>query len=54
MAPDLRDIRQLGDLAVTTCEATVTGLMSDGSVVTTTTTEVARRQADGRWPYAVA
>ncbi|MFE5284551.1 nuclear transport factor 2 family protein [Nocardia sp. NPDC056611] len=47
----LRQIHTAGDIALLSSDATVTGLASQP--LTTTTTEVARRQPDGRWLYAV-
>jgi len=35
------------------CRAKVHGLLPDGELLATTTTEVARRQPDGRWLYVV-
>ncbi|WP_149183631.1 nuclear transport factor 2 family protein [Streptomyces sp. TRM49041] len=48
-----RNSHTAGDLAVLSSVATVTGLAPDGAPVTTTTTEVVRRQPDGRWLYAI-
>ncbi|MFI5753353.1 nuclear transport factor 2 family protein [Streptomyces sp. NPDC051644] len=47
----LRKIHRVGDIAVLSSSATVTGLAPEP--VTTDTTEVVRRQLDGRWLYAV-
>ena len=33
--------------------ATAEGLLPGGAVLSTTTTEVARRQPDGRWLYVI-
>ncbi|MEV0032578.1 nuclear transport factor 2 family protein [Nocardia sp. NPDC050793] len=49
----LRKIHTVGDVAVLSSSATATGLAPGGEVLTTTTTEVVRRQPDGRWLYVV-
>jgi ketosteroid isomerase-like protein len=49
----LRAIHTVGDLALLSSRAEVRGLGPGGEVLSTTTTEVARRQPDGRWLYAV-
>ena len=48
-----RAIHVMGDLALLSNWATAEGLLPDGAVLTTTTTEVARRQPDGRWLYVI-
>lgn len=50
---ELRKIHTVGDLAVLSSLATATGVGPGGEELTTTTTEVARRQPDGRWLYVV-
>lgn len=49
----VRNIHTVGDIAVLSCEGSATGLGPDGEALNTTTTEVARRQPDGRWLYLV-
>ncbi|MFE7609160.1 nuclear transport factor 2 family protein [Streptomyces celluloflavus] len=48
-----RALHTAGDLALLSHTATVTGPSPDGTPVTRDTAEVARRQPDGRWLYAV-
>ncbi|MCT7661850.1 DUF4440 domain-containing protein [Mycobacterium deserti] len=48
----LRRIRVAGDLALISNDATVVG-SPDGEPLVTTTTEIARRQSDGRWLYVL-
>ena len=50
---DTRKVHLVGDLALMSCRAKVDGLLPDGELLATTTTEVARRQPDGRWLYVV-
>jgi uncharacterized protein (TIGR02246 family) len=50
---ELRTIRTTGDLALLSNRATAEGLLPGGAVLSTTTTEVARRQPDGRWLYVI-
>ena len=50
---DTRKLHLVGDLALMSCRAKVDGLLPDGELLATTTTEVARRQPDGRWLYVV-
>ncbi|MFD8793553.1 YybH family protein, partial [Streptomyces vinaceus] len=48
---ELRDIRQVGDIALLSNRATLTGLGPDP--LTTDTTEVVRRQPDGSWAHVI-
>ncbi|MET8630162.1 SgcJ/EcaC family oxidoreductase [Kitasatospora sp. NPDC004669] len=48
---ELRDIRQVGDIALLSNRATLTGLGPDP--LTTDTTEVVRRQPDGSWAQVI-
>jgi len=48
-----RKLHLVGDLALMSCRAKVEGLLPGGELLATTTTEVARRQPDGRWLYVV-
>ena len=48
-----RTIHTVGDIALLSNRAEVRGLRPDGEVLSTTTIEVVRRQADGRWLYVV-
>jgi ketosteroid isomerase-like protein len=48
-----RKIQVSGDVALVSNVATVVGATPDGSSVTTHTTEVLRRQPDGRWTYLI-
>ena len=48
-----RKIQVSGDVALVSNVATVVGATPDGSSVTTHTTEVLRRQPDGRWTYVI-
>ena len=48
-----RKIQVSGDVALVSNAATVVGATPDGSSVTTHTTEVLRRQPDGRWTYLI-
>ena len=50
---DTRKLHLVGDLALMSCRAKVDGLLPDGELLAATTTEVARRQPDGRWLYVV-
>ncbi|MEV0298313.1 nuclear transport factor 2 family protein [Nocardia sp. NPDC050710] len=50
---ELRKVHTVGDLATMSSVATATGVGPNGDVLTTTTTEVLRRQPDGRWLYVV-
>ncbi|MFI8992305.1 nuclear transport factor 2 family protein [Streptomyces antimycoticus] len=50
---ETRRLQSVGDLAVVSNTATVSGLSPDGSPLITTTTEVARRQPGGRWLYVL-
>ena len=50
---ELRTIHPVGDLALLSHRAEVRGLLPGGEVLLTTTTEVVRRQPDGRWLYVV-
>ena len=50
---ELRVIHTVGDLAVVSNRAEAHGLLPEGEVLSTTTTEVVRRQPDGRWLYVV-
>ncbi|MBF6397458.1 DUF4440 domain-containing protein [Nocardia cyriacigeorgica] len=49
----VKKIHTVGDIAVLSCDGSATGLGPDGQTLNTTTTEVARRQPDGRWLYLV-
>lgn len=51
IALNTRRIQIVGDLAIISNVATVRGTTPDGSPLVTTTTEIARRQGDGRWLY---
>ncbi|MGV9546033.1 DUF4440 domain-containing protein [Nocardia beijingensis] len=48
-----RRVHVVGDLAVISNNATVFGATPDGAPLVTTTTEIARKQADGRWLYVL-
>jgi ketosteroid isomerase-like protein len=50
---DPRKLHLVGDLALMSSRAKVEGLLPDSKLLATTTTEVARRQPDGRWLYVV-
>jgi ketosteroid isomerase-like protein len=50
---DTRKLHVVGDLALMSSRAKVEGLLPDGELLATTTTEVVRRQPDGRWLYVV-
>ncbi len=50
---ELRTIRTVGDLALLSNRAAVERLLPDGALLSAITTEVARRQPDGRWLYVV-
>ena len=50
---ELSTIHTVGDVALLSNRAEVRGLLPDGEVLSTTTTEVVRRQPDGRWLYVV-
>lgn len=50
---ELRTIHTVGDLALLSNRAEVRGLLPGGGMLSTTTTEVVRRQPDGRWLYVV-
>ncbi|MFD5466780.1 nuclear transport factor 2 family protein [Kitasatospora sp. NPDC127059] len=48
-----RTTHTAGDIAVISTTATVTGTTPDGGALTTESTQVARRQPDGRWLYVI-
>lgn len=48
---DTRRMQIVSDLAIISNTATVMGAAPDGTALVTTTTEIARRQSDGRWLY---
>ncbi|MER5699523.1 hypothetical protein ABT255_54220 [Streptomyces mirabilis] len=48
---DLRDIRQVDDIALVSNHATLTGVGPEP--VVSTTTEILRRQPDGGWVHMV-
>ena len=48
-----RNIRRVDDLALVSNTATVTEATPDAKPVTSTTTEILRRQPDGGWVYIV-
>lgn len=48
-----RAIRTIGDIALISNAALLEGASGDGSSISTSTTEVARRQPDGSWAYVI-